>query len=271
MVSFVIIKRNFFESLKEKYNYVLLNSDNDIISKSIQFNPNVRYVILKRDSGGYKTLATKKGKKYKNAFKRKVFRTLIKSISVSLDDDKLEEFFVEEALRFPLEYRFFPQDVFSNIGEFGNTKKLRLVSKSARNITNKSYYDQMKFDANKLTVDYLEANGHLIKKLVNYNGEFSLSKVPNLTYFTMGEEFNQPIKLQHLTKLTHFTMGYEFDQLIKLPKSLTHFIMRNRFNKPITLPNSLTYLEMGEEFNKLITLPNSLTYLLQGYNKVLIK
>ena len=128
------------------------------------------------------------------------------------------------------------------------------------------------FDAEKLTTDFLNEKGKLIKKITNYNNQFDLSMVPNLTHLKMGDEFNQQITLPN--SLTYLKIGWYFNQKITstwLPNSLTHLELGFRFDQLITLPNSLTHLEMGYTFNQQIILPNSLVHLLKGYKNYIIK
>ena len=119
-------------------------------------------------------------------------------------------------------------DVFYIISKYSkNINNISLLNKQIRDIT----HNYKVFNAGKLTVDFLNKKGKLIRKITNYRNQFNLSIVPNLTHLKMGYDFNQQI----------------------------------------TLPNSLTHLEMGYTFNQQIILPNSLVHLLKGYKNYIIK
>ena len=144
----------------------------------------------------------------------------------------------------------FSDDMFYIISEYSiNINNISLLNKQIRDIT----HNYRVFNAGKLTIDFLNKKGKLIRKITNYYNQFNLSIVPNLTYLEMGNDFNQKITLPN--SLAYLKMGFRFDQPIT----------------PTWLPNSLTNLVIGYDFNQQITLPNSLIYLLEEYKNYIIK
>ena len=83
-------------------------------------------------------------------------------------------------------------DVFYIISEYSkNINNISLLNKQIRDIT----HNYRVFNAGKLTIDFLNKKGKLIRKITNYHNQFNLSIVSNLTYLKLGDDFNQQITL----------------------------------------------------------------------------
>ena len=112
-------------------------------------------------------------------------------------------------------------DMFYIISEYSkNINNISLLNKQIRDIT----HNYRVFNAGKLTVDFLNKKGKLIRKITNYRNQFNLSIVPNLTHLEMGYKFNQQITLPN--SLTHLKIGRNFNQSITLPKSHVHLLKK---------------------------------------------